>query len=189
MNHTNGWLTRFCLKLAVFVYMTFGSSELFAQRGPPLVTDDPGTPGNGHWEVNAALQYANKQHGSNYQFPLLDINYGYGEHIQLNLNSSFITNVQYGTDPTSGLSLASAAVKWRFIDEDQFGVAISTFPRVDFHHPLSSADSIINFPGNRFFLPVEFAKKFGKFRLKPRGWICLLHSILFRMGLRTRYEL
>jgi hypothetical protein len=26
----------------------------FAQGGPPMVTDDPGTPGDGHWEINIA---------------------------------------------------------------------------------------------------------------------------------------
>ena len=27
-------------------------SLLHAQGGPPFITDDPGTPGNQHWEVN-----------------------------------------------------------------------------------------------------------------------------------------
>jgi hypothetical protein len=25
-----------------------------AQGGPPMITDDPGTPGNGQWEINVA---------------------------------------------------------------------------------------------------------------------------------------
>ena len=167
MTLTIGWSIRIWLKLALFVFVSFCSSKLFAQGGPPLVTDDPGTPGNGHWEINSAGQWTNNQYGSNYQFPLFDVNYGYGERIQLNLISSFITTVNYGAGSTSGLSLASTAVKWRFIDEDRFGVAISTYPRVDFHHPLSSANPAINLPGNRFFLPFEFAKKIGKFGLNP----------------------
>jgi hypothetical protein len=30
----------------------------FAQGGPPMITDDPGTPGNGKWENNFAIIFS-----------------------------------------------------------------------------------------------------------------------------------
>ena len=40
----------------LLLVLLFVPLDLFAQGGPPLVTDDPGTPGNGNWEINAAIQ-------------------------------------------------------------------------------------------------------------------------------------
>ena len=143
------------------------SSIVFAQGGPPLSTDDPGTPGDGHWEINSAAQWALTNQATTLQLPLFDINYGYGDHIQLNLNTSFINVDQRSVGKLSGISLASTGVKWRFVDEKVFGVAISTYPRIDFHHGLSSNDPNVNSPGNRYFLPIEFSKEFGKFGVNP----------------------
>ena len=57
--------------------------RVIAQGGPPLITDDPETPGNGHWEINVAWTLSQKQNERLFAIPLLDINYGFGEHVQL----------------------------------------------------------------------------------------------------------
>jgi len=131
------------------------------------VTDDPGTPGNAHWEINTAAQWTVGDQIKNLQLPLFDINYGYGDHIQLNLNTGLITVSQNNGSTTSGLSLASLAVKWRFVDEDKAGLAISTYPRFDFHDGFSSVDPVVNSPGSRYFLPIEFSKEFGQLGVNP----------------------
>ncbi len=66
----------------------FGATAL-AQGGPPLMTDDPGTPGDSHWEINAAGEWSSNQEVSILLLPIFDINYGWGDRIQLNLNTSF----------------------------------------------------------------------------------------------------
>ncbi|HWU43611.1 MAG TPA: hypothetical protein VN132_09245, partial [Bdellovibrio sp.] len=118
-----------------------------------------------------AVQWAESHPSSVVQFPLFDINYGYGDHIQLNLNTSLATVKDHEagqpSSQTSGLSLASIAVKWRFVDEETSGISISTYPRYDFHHSLASDDPLVNAPGNRFFIPIEFSKEFGKFGVNP----------------------
>src|SRR5215217_3076227 len=43
-----------------------------AQGGPPLLTDDPGTPGNRHWEVNLAGTVEHTAETSLYEAPLDD---------------------------------------------------------------------------------------------------------------------
>ena len=32
----------------------------FGQGGPPMITDDPGTPGNGKWENNFAIIFEHR---------------------------------------------------------------------------------------------------------------------------------
>lgn len=143
------------------------AAQALAQGGPPLVTDDPGTPGNGNWEVNIAGQWTRSSSSTITEIPLFDVNYGWGEHLQLNLNTGWITVREMGEDKQSGLSVASLAVKWRFVDEERAGVSISTYPRADFHHNLSSHNTVINPPGTRYFLPIEISKEFGPFGINP----------------------
>jgi hypothetical protein len=57
----------------------------FAQGGPPMITDDPGTPGNGNWENNLAIVFEHRHNETSIETPEIDLNYGVGEHIQLNL--------------------------------------------------------------------------------------------------------
>ena len=54
-----------------------------AQAGPPLLTDDPDTPGNGHWEINVAWTLSRNQTSRLFATPLIDINYGLGQRLQL----------------------------------------------------------------------------------------------------------
>jgi hypothetical protein len=49
-----------------------------------MLTEDPATPGPGKWEVNIALTYDGADEGDWYESPLVDINYGIGERLQLN---------------------------------------------------------------------------------------------------------
>jgi hypothetical protein len=46
-------------------------------------TDDPGTPGNRTWEINIACTQTFSPIEREIETPLLDINYGLGDRIQL----------------------------------------------------------------------------------------------------------
>src|SRR3954454_19296239 len=54
-----------------------------AQGGPPLITDDPGTPGDGKWEIELSFTAEKTHRKTTYEAPLLDFNYGWGDRIQL----------------------------------------------------------------------------------------------------------
>jgi hypothetical protein len=142
------------------------ATNALAQGGPPLITDDPGTPGNRNWEINLATQIESESDSHLYQGPLVDANYGYGDHLQLNLVAGWNSSVEDG-DTVNGLSKVSSAVKWRFLDEEKYGVAISIYPRIDTLFPLSSRDPRINTEGVRYFFPIEFSKEFGKWGINP----------------------
>ena len=47
-----------------------------AQGGPPFITDDPGTPGNKHWEINFGWTADHNPANAYYETPDIDMNYG-----------------------------------------------------------------------------------------------------------------
>src|SRR3954463_9470128 len=52
-------------------------------QSPPLNVDDPATPGCNKWEVNFVVDGDLARSGNEYELPLLDINYGIGDNLQL----------------------------------------------------------------------------------------------------------
>ncbi len=138
-----------------------------AQGGPPFITDDPGTPGDGNWEIN--LMTYTERHPTERIFnaPFLDINYGLGPRIQLKYQVPYLVD---GTDdgPTrSGLGKSLAGVKWRFYDSDENALQISTYPQLEFNNPTSSLQRGLVAYGTRLYLPLEVAKKVGPFEINP----------------------
>jgi len=132
-----------------------------AQGGPPMLTDDPGTPGNGNFELNIAATVKGSRPHQSWELPTLDLNYGVGENIQLNLETSFVVLKRDGQGPIGGAGSASAAVKWRFLDQERAGLAISTYPRVEWNLLPSSTRRGLTDDGTRFFLPLEIARSYG----------------------------
>ncbi|MFL5491796.1 MAG: hypothetical protein ACJ8AV_10270 [Gemmatimonadales bacterium] len=122
-----------------------------AQGGPPLLTDDPGTPGNRHWEVNLAVTVEHIADASLYEAPLVDANYGLGERIQLKLEMPFL--IESGSGARTGLGNPSLGVKWRFVDDSSSGLAISTFPSFEFPNPILPLDESEN--ESTLLLPIE----------------------------------
>jgi hypothetical protein len=65
------------------------ASSGWAPGGPPLVTDDPDTPENGNWEINATVIAAQNHQRWDLAAPDLDINYGLGEYVQLKFDANW----------------------------------------------------------------------------------------------------
>ena len=105
----------------------------FAQGGPPMITDDPGTPGPGKWENNIAIAFEHRSDETSYDLPEIDLNYGVGEHIQLTLQTAPVLLKRDDHGPIGGLGGTEAAVKWRFVDEEKSGFDVSMFPRMIFN--------------------------------------------------------
>ena len=83
----------------------------FGQGGPPMITDDPGTPGNGKWENNFAIAFEHRPGETAYDVPAIDLNYGVGEHIQLTLQTGPVLLKRSGHGLIGGLGGTEAAVK------------------------------------------------------------------------------
>jgi hypothetical protein len=151
---------RECSLAFAFVLLALAWSAR-GQGGPPLITDDPETPGADVWEVNVALTLDQSRAERTIGAPLLDVNYGWGDHVQLKYEVAFLVRDEPGAGPVGGLSNSLLGFKWRFLDEDARGVAMSVYPQVEFNYPTKSIRRGFVEGGTRFLLPVEVAKTFG----------------------------
>jgi hypothetical protein len=147
-----------------FVICTLGVGEVRAQGGPPMITDDPGTPGDKKWEINLAVAFEHRAGETTADFPAIDLNYGVGEHVQLTLQTAPVLLKREGRGLIGGLGGTEAAVKWRFLDQQQNGDGfdMSMFPRVIFNVVRSSPRRGLSEPGARFQIPLQMAKSFGR---------------------------
>ena len=134
----------------------------FGQGGPPMITDDPGTPGNGKWENNLAIAFDNRPNETLIELPAIDLNYGLGDHVQLTLQTAPILLKPSGHGLIGGIGGTEAAVKWRFLNEATSGLEMSMFPRVIFNVAQSSVRRGLAEEGTRFQIPFQAAKTFGR---------------------------
>ena len=142
--------------LARIALCIWGTLPLAAQGGPPLRTDDPGTPGNRNWEINVASTQFWSKSEREFESPLLDINYGLGDRIQLKYEVPYSFNSDNGAPFKRGFGNSLLGVKWRFYQQsNEKGWRISTYPQLELNP--SDPDA----PTARFLLPVEVAKIFG----------------------------
>jgi hypothetical protein len=145
--------------IAVNVVAMLWAALAFA--GPPLITDDPDTPGPNHWEINDAItsQYAN--HTWQLQTPLLDNNYGVGDHIELTYEVSWNEVAPDHGGVLSGLGDSLFGVKWRFLDQDKNWLDVSVYPQVQVNNPTSSVRRGIVADGTSVIVPFEIGHRAG----------------------------
>jgi hypothetical protein len=149
--------------LVMLTPFLFVPSLAQAQGGPPLLTNDPGTPGAKNWEINLAVMPALAQNAHDFQLPQLDFNYGVGATIQLTFEVPYV--LQTLPKPvSSGWSNSFPGVKWRFIDNKK-GWNVSIFPQMELN---GSADAIrhgIAQSATRFLMPMEVQRNVGPLEL------------------------
>jgi hypothetical protein len=150
---------------AIAVILAWATRIAFGQGGPPMITDDPGTPGNGKWENNFAIIFEHRPSETPINVPEIDLNYGVGDHIQLTLQTAPVLLKRSGHGLIGGIGGTEAAVKWRFLDEATDGFDMSMFPRIIFNVAQSSVRRGLAEDGTRFQIPFQIAKTFGRLHL------------------------
>ncbi len=130
-----------------------------------MITDDPGTPGDGHWEINIAALSSTTKDASTYQLPLTDINYGVGDRAQLKFEMPWLFQEERTGTSRNGAGDALAGVKWRFYDAGDNAWQISTYPQILFGFPLLDPPNRTGLEdaGTSYLLPVEFEHGFEDF--------------------------
>ncbi len=151
--------------IAIAVSLACAARIAFGQGGPPMITDDPGTPGNGKWENNFAIIFEHRSSETPIDAPEIDLNYGVGDRIQLTLQTAPVLLKRSGHGLIGGIGGSEAAVKWRFLDEATDGFDVSMFPRVIFNVTQSSVRRGLAEEGTRFQIPFQAAKAFGRLHL------------------------
>lgn len=132
-----------------------------AAGGPPMVTDDPETPGDGRWEINVAVIADKTRLHREATLPDVDVNYGLGDRIQLKLDLPWLLVRDEGQPAKSGLGEANFGVKWRFYDDETSSTSISTYPQYSKSPLASSVRRGIASAGHQLYLPFELSTEFG----------------------------
>jgi hypothetical protein len=158
------------LHLVLFMMVAAGASLAHAQGGPPFITDDPGTPGNHHWEINFGwIADHNPAHAS-YQTPDIDMNYGWGDRIQLKYELPMAVATDQNNTTRAGLGESLLGVKWRPYEHHKAGepksdqnldFSLGTYPQVSINNPTSAVRRGIVENGPQYYLPVEFTAQLG----------------------------
>jgi hypothetical protein len=176
--------------LLLAVLSAIGGIAAHAQAGPPFLTDDPETPGNHHWEINAGwLGARNSGHGD-YEVPDFDFNYGLGDRIQLKYELPIAIHEdrpQPGTPGhvLGGLGESLLGVKYRFYEHRPAGsppdlaslaaalpaevpeanFSVSTYPQLSLDNPTRAVPRGVVTPGPQFLLPLEANARIGPIRV------------------------
>jgi hypothetical protein len=135
------------------------SSELIlAQSSPPLLTNDPGTPGPGKWEINILSSYEHSAVNDEWLIPLLDFNYGVGDRWQLTASMPFVIGHEQDAAVRRTFDGIEMGVKYRFVDNPgTTGSNVSLYPKVYF--------SFVEERSMKVSLPVEWHREWTHFGL------------------------
>lgn len=130
---------------------------LSALAGPTLLTEDPGTPGSGQWEINLGLAGEDRPGETAFAGPMVDLNCGIGPAMQLKYEVAWLWLRPAGAAREDGLGNSLAGLKWRFWEDEAAGRAASVFPQLEFRTPGSDAARRGLVPDeNTLLLPVQW---------------------------------
>jgi hypothetical protein len=149
------------VRLLCLVILLAYAAHGHAQGGPPYLTNDPGTPGSGNWEINVASMQTIARHVAAYQAPQIDLNFGVGERIQLTYEVPYVLQSSTNQTLQSGWSNAYPGIKWRFLDQGEDDWQMSTFPQLETGGSAHARATGIAGPGSRVLLPIEVGRKVG----------------------------
>lgn len=134
---------------------------VLVQGGPPLLTDDAATPGEGRHELNVAFTAVKFRRATLYEAPLLDYNYGIGERGQLKVEVPWLFKHEHPGPDESGLGNVLVGFKYRFFDQAQGLADLSFYPQTEFRTvPHSRRVGLVG-EGFSLLLPIEIEHDFG----------------------------
>ena len=149
----------------------------FSQGGPPFLSDDPDTPGKGHWEVNLGFIGSRSPFEGSYETPVVDINYGIANRVQLKyeIPLSMQEKRADGGHLSAGLGNSFLGVKYRFYQhhsktrvrdgERVVKYSLSMYPQILLNNPTRSVARDIAEPGPQVFVPLEANANYGWIRI------------------------
>ena len=167
------------------------------QGGPPMLTDDPDTPGPRYWEINVS-SFVQKFSGVRIlELPRLDVNYGVGRRIQLKYEVPFLRMTAEGEPTVHATGNSVAGVKWRFLGQEKELLAWSIYPQLEFRTGHGAIDKGLEDESFVFVMPteitlelahVEFNGEIGRTFVHngENGW---LYGVASEMGVHKRLEL
>jgi hypothetical protein len=163
-------LMRRFFPLLLLLASSIAAPLAWAQGGPPFITDDPGTPGNKHWEINFGWEADHNPGNAYYETPDVDMNYGWGDRIQLKYELPMAVYTDPNNTTRAGLGESLLGVKWRPYEHHKAGetpsdenmdLSIGTYPQASINNPTSAVRRGIVENGPQYYLPIEMTAKIG----------------------------
>ena len=158
--------TSFPLLLAALL-SGVGVVPVLSQGGPPLVTEDPGTPGPGNWEINLAVEHEKVAGGRVSLVPVIDLNYGVGDRLQLKVETAWFLAQPDLNRSEDGLGSWEIGVKWRFYDGGPKRLKMSVYPQLELAGP--GTDDQLYAESERLALPLQLAHCFGRYEVSAEA--------------------
>jgi hypothetical protein len=158
--------------------------------GPPLLTDDPFTPGPGKWEINLSSTAERNEHAWLISAPILDLNYGWGERVQLKFKAPYLFSEDTASD-TSSWGNVEVGIKWRFYESENESWFASTYPQMAFPLTSASARRGLTEEGYALSLPFQVAWRSAAWTIYTElgwKWIESGPDVWF-LGCAAEYEL
>jgi hypothetical protein len=148
--------------LIAFWLLAGMSGHALAQGGPPLITNDPDTPGAGNWEINLAASGSHSDGSWELSLPDVDVNYGLGDRMQLSMH--FGEAWARGEDGAwaSGTGPVELALRFRFVDEESAGFALAVQPHWERSWSHRAIEKGLAPEHSAFGVPVQLAKTVGR---------------------------
>lgn len=146
---------------SLFLRRYAACTALAALALPVAATEDTDTPGAGHWENNLGIS-AERAHGSwRLGLPEAEMNYGYGDRVQLVLGLPYVRVHDQGGGWASGFGNFTAGAKWRFYEDAEQGTALAVFPRLTWNAKSATAARGLESPGYTVQLPLVLGYRKG----------------------------
>jgi hypothetical protein len=134
-------------------------------QSPPLNVDDPGTPGCNQWEANLVADGDLSSGQRNLELPLLDLNYGIGDNLQLKYEIPYVSQQASGVK-NSAIGESKVGLKYMFYENEEADLQLAVYPQLSFASPDNTAvDKGISTPGKVLTLPLLYTQKIGENRL------------------------
>ena len=163
MRMLEGLILSFAIGAALIIAIVLPPG-VWAQGGPPMITDDTETVPKGHWEINTGLTVERDADGRLFELPLMDVNYGLSERMQLKVEIPWVVRHKNGQPGIRGLGNTNIGVRWRFRDEKaHHRIALSIYPAFEFNNQTSSVRRGLVDKGPQFLMPLQWQTKVGKF--------------------------
>jgi hypothetical protein len=176
--------------LAVAGFLSLAAPLL---AGPPLVTDDPGTPGVNSYEVNVSDEVIKMPGLLEIAAPYVDLNYGRLSNDQFKLELPLVNFVDTDIGPPhAGVGDILMGYKYRFIEEDEWGFSASVYPQLIVptgNVQLGLGEGLTEMPETMQISKHFFDKKLFVYA-QAGYWICLNGSRYnaFDYGLAAEWE-
>jgi len=158
------------LAILLLILPVAGAALARAQGGPPFITDDPAPPGNHHWEINFGWVADHNPGESFYEIPDVDMNYGWGNRIQLKWEQPLAAGTNANNSTGVALGETLLGIKFRAYQhyipgkektDDNVNFSIGTYPQASINTPAGSAQRGIVEPGPQYYLPLEVKTQVG----------------------------